>query len=331
MRQACLIVCLAVVASGSALQAQTSSATPPPPQSARQALIEMFFGKGNDDFVKHLPDDARRTLIRKGETPETSVLLRIAALGQQFTAQGQHVETFDNGPTLLQSGFAGNGEKLEVNVEHDSLIGEDDEIELSFNYYKNDQLQHLPVVPSLTFTFRQEKEIWRLIEVTAAAHVPLTDPDYLRALRKQQDEANESQATTRLVVIANAETNYLSKHPDLGYSCSLSTLFAQATSGEDSTTTSGEDSDATPGENGALYDPGQGNEEWNGYRFSLTGCDGSPAAKYRITAVPTDSDAGMKTFCADESGTTKFVLDEKPAACFSRGKPLLISGSFSVD
>ena len=46
--------------------------TPPPPQSARQALIEMFMGKGSDDFAKHLPEAARQTLIRKGETPEGS-------------------------------------------------------------------------------------------------------------------------------------------------------------------------------------------------------------------------------------------------------------------
>ena len=78
-------------------------------------------------------------------------------------------------------------------VEHDSLLGEDDEIELSVHYYKDGQLQPLPVVPDLTFTLKQEKEIWRLTEVTAAAHVPLTDPDYLKGLRKQQNEANESQ------------------------------------------------------------------------------------------------------------------------------------------
>src|SRR5712672_204594 len=41
------------------LRAQT--ATPPPPQSARQALLEMLFGKGENDFKKHLPEDARQT------------------------------------------------------------------------------------------------------------------------------------------------------------------------------------------------------------------------------------------------------------------------------
>ena len=53
-----------------------------------------------------------------------------------------------------------------------------------------------------------------------------------------------------------------------------------------------------------------------------SGCDGTPASKYRVTAVPTDSDAGMKTFCADESGILKFVTGGKSSSCFSRGEPV---------
>lgn len=284
-----------------------SAATPQ--QSARQALIEMFMGKGDNDFTKHLPEDARHTLIRKGESPETNTILRISTIGHQLAAQGEHLETFDTGSTLLLSEQNDHREKIEVNVERDSLIGEDDEIELSVQYYKDGQLQSLPVVPRLIFTFRQEKEVWRLIEVTAAAHVPLTDPDYLKGLRKQQDESNEAQAKMRLNLIAGAEAGYVSRHPDLGYSCSLESLFAQ-------------DPAATPGENNEPFDPAQGNSEWNGYRFGLTGCEGNPPAKFQVTAVPTDPDAGLKTFCDDQSGTMKFVRGEKVSTCFTRGKPV---------
>src|SRR5258708_4322202 len=49
--------CMLAILAGSISSAQTPA--PPPPQSARQALIEMFVGKGPDDFVKHLPEDAR--------------------------------------------------------------------------------------------------------------------------------------------------------------------------------------------------------------------------------------------------------------------------------
>jgi hypothetical protein len=300
-----LSVFLMAVAGSISLPAQTPP--PPPPQSARQALIEMFMGKGDKDFEKHLPEAAHQALIHKGETPDTSVVLRISTIARQMVAQGEHLETFDAGPTMLAFDQNDGHEKIEVRVEHDSLLGEDDEIELSIHYSKDGQTQPLPVVPRLIFTFKQEKEIWRLIEITAAAHVPLTDPDYLNGLRQEQDEANESAAQMHLTIIAGAENGYAGKHPDRGYSCALTDLFAQ-------------DPSAASEENGAYYGPGFANEESNGYRFALTGCEGMPATKYRVTAVPVDPDAALKTFCADESGTVKFVKSGKTSNCFGRGQ-----------
>ncbi len=276
-------------------------------QTARQALIEMFLGKGADDFAKHLPEDARPTLIRKGETPETSWVLRIAAAGRQISSQGERIETFDTGPNILVSELANGHEKLEVAVEHDSLLGEADEIELSIHFYRDGQPVSLPVVPRITFTLQQEKDIWRLTEVTAAAHVPLTDPDYLKSLRKQQDESNEGTVQTRLAMIGMAEKGYATAHADKGYTCSLSGLFT---------------ADPAVQQENSFYDPGQGNEEWNGYRFAITGCEGSPASKYRVTAIPMEPESEMKTFCADQSGTIKFVTEGKPSSCFRDGKPV---------
>jgi hypothetical protein len=139
------------------LPAQTAAPPTPPPQSARQALIEMFMGKGENDFARHLPEAARQTLIHKGETPDTSIILKISTIGRQAAAQGEHLETFDEGSTLLAFDQSSGREKTELAVEHDSLLGEDDEIELSIHYYKDGQLQSLPVVPQLIFTLRQEK------------------------------------------------------------------------------------------------------------------------------------------------------------------------------
>jgi hypothetical protein len=303
------VVCFFVAVTGTLLLAQTPTVTPPPPQSARQALLEMFLGKGESDFTKHLPETANQALIHKGDSPETNVILKISTIGRQMTAQGEHLESFETGPNLLVSEQNNGLEKYEIAVEHDTLLGEDDEIELSVHYYKDGQLQSLPVVPRVIFTLRQEKEIWRLTEVTAAVHAPLTDPDYLKGLRKDQNESNETAAQNRVAVMSMAEGNYASRHPDRGYACTLTTLLAA-------------EPGAQPGESGFVYDPGQGNEEWSGYRFAIAGCDGSPAAKYRITAVPLEPDAGMKTFCADESGTFKFVTSGRSSGCFSRGQPV---------
>jgi hypothetical protein len=304
MRQIWLVSLLSVAGSISLL-AQTSPS--PPPQSARQALIEMFLGKGENDFAKHLPEAAHQALIHKGDTQDTNTVLRISAIGRQMVAQGEHIDTFDAGPTLLVTEQSDGHEKFEVAVEHDFLNGEEDEIELSVHYYKDGQLQSLPVVPRLIFTFKQEKDIWRLTELTAAAHVPLTDPDYLEGLRKDQNDSNQASAQNRVTIMAMAEKNYAARHPDRGYTCTLAALLAS-------------EPGATPGESGFVYDPGQGNEEWGGYRFALAGCDGTPAAKYRITALPLDSAAGMKMFCADESGTFKSLPGTKSSTCFSRGE-----------
>ena len=297
-------VFLMLVFGSTPFRAQTL--TPAPPQTARQALIEMFVGKGPDDFMKHLPEAARQALIHKGDSPDTSVLLRISMIGRQVASQGEHVETFDTGPAILITQQNNDHEKFEAMVEHDSLMGEEEEIELSVHSYKDGQEQRLPVIPRLIFTLKQEKEVWRLTEVTAAAHVPLTDPDYLKGLRKEQDDSNARLAQNRVTVIAMAEKGYATRHPDRGYSCTLATL--------------GTPEPGAAQEAGSVYDPGQGSEEWSGYRFALSGCDGSPAAKYRITAVPLDSDSDMKMFCADESGMVKSLSGAKSSACFSSGE-----------
>jgi hypothetical protein len=74
-----------------------------------------------------------------------------------------------------------------------------------------------------------------------------------------------------------------------------------------------------PGENSFVHD-GQANEQWSGYGFFLSGCDGTPASKYRVIAVPVDSDGEMKMFCADDSGSAKAVSRPGSSPCFSRGR-----------
>jgi len=288
------------------LTAQTPQT--PPPQSARQALIEMFLGKGENDLAKHLPDITRKALIHKDESPESSIVLRIAAAGRSMAAQGRPLETFDTGPNIMVTEQSDH-ERVEVAVEHDSLMGDQDEIELSVHAYKDGQEENLPVIPRLIFTMKQEKDVWQLTEITVAGHIPLTDPDYLKGLRKQQDEANEQMAQMRMNMIVNGQKAYSAAHPEIGYACALPSLVPQKT-------------ESTGDEGNASFDPGQGSEQWNGYRFTLNGCGGTPASKYRLAAVPIDSDSTGKTFCADESGKIKFVTSGKASSCFSSGQEL---------
>lgn len=304
------VTVLAVVTGTLSLAAQNPP--PPPPQSARQALIEMFRGKGENDFAKHLPEAARAVLVHKGESPETSILLRVSGVVRGLTMQGESVETFDAGPNILTTENAGSHERVEIAVEHDSLSGEEDEIELSVHPYKNGEPETLPVIPRLTFTLKQEKDIWRVTEVTLSAHVPLEDPDYLKGLRKQQDEMNEAAAQGRVNMIAQAETNYAANHTDKGYVCPLESLYPNA-----------------EGEPNMIG--GASKNESNGYRFELSGCSGKPATRYRLTAVPLDPDSEMKAFCLDQSGTLKSIAAADKSKCFSQGKVVTVITGPTVD
>ncbi len=313
MRHFCCFI-LAILAINIPFEAQ-EQLPPPTPQTARQALIEMFFGKEPDAFAKHLPVEARHALIHKGETPETSIVQRISMLGRQMTAQGRHVDTFDVGPTLLTSEPEGRGQdKFEVLVDHDSLMGENDEIELSIQIEKNGQPQFLPVIPRLIFSLTMEKEIWRLSEITIAGHFPLTDPDYLKGVRKEEDEGNERAASMRVGMIVTAEKTYLAGNPSRGYTCSLTDLFGK------SETSEGQDPIQTP-------PPGWAASDSNGYHFSVSGCDSNAASRFQITAVPVESESDMKTFCADESGTVRFEAHGKGPDCLKRGQPISQAGA----
>lgn len=278
-----------------------AQSTTPPEQSPRQALIEMFMGKGANDFTKHLPDAARAVLLHKGETPETSFLLKVSSAVRGIEQQGEKVETFDDGPNILVTENTNIHERVEVAVEHESTSGGDSEIELSVHVFKNDEPEALPVIPQLIFTLKQENDIWRVTELTLAAHVPLEDPDYLKGLRKQQDEANESAAQMRVSMIAQSETAYAANHADVGYVCQLGSLYPSP---------EGEPNATAP----------FARDEFNGYRISLSGCEGKPAKNYRMTVSPVDPDSEMKTFCVDESGTLKSAEASDSSSCFSDGK-----------
>ena len=60
-------------------------------------------------------------MIHKDESPESSIVLRIAAAGRSMAAQGRTVETFDTGPNILVTEQSDN-ERVEVAVERDSLM-----------------------------------------------------------------------------------------------------------------------------------------------------------------------------------------------------------------
>ena len=69
-----------------------------------------------------------------------------------------------------------------------------------------------------------------------------------------------------------------------------------------------------------MTDPSLTADEWRGYRVAFSGCNGTPASRYRVSAVPIESDTGTKMFCADESGMLKKLSGRKSSTCFSQGE-----------
>jgi hypothetical protein len=284
--------------------------TQPPPQTARQALIEMFTGKSPDAFEKHLPEAARHALIHKSDSEQTSLVRQFAGFSRELGARGQQVQTFDSGSVLLSVEDPKDQEKIQIIVERDDLMGEVDEIEISLQDYKNGELKPLPILPRLIFAMKQEKDIWRLNEATLAVHAPLGDPEYLKTLTRMQNDQYESLARMRVSSAGIVEKEYARQHPERGYSCNISELFGKTSTGVDGALPSGP------------FNTGSIKEISNGFHLTVRGCTSTPALKFQVSAVPEDPDSGMKAFCADESGTVRFANDGTAATCFSSGEAL---------
>ena len=80
-----------------------TSQTPPPPHTARQALIEMFFGTGPNHLEEHLPDITRNAFKKMPSANGMNSLDQFSMLASQLKAGGGKFETFETGPTLLST------------------------------------------------------------------------------------------------------------------------------------------------------------------------------------------------------------------------------------
>jgi hypothetical protein len=303
MLRAYLTVLLLIM--GAAL---VTAQSPPPPQTARQALIEMFTGKSPDAFEKHLPEAARHALVHKGDVGETSLVQQFGAACRELSSQGKLLQTFDTGLMLLSVEDRTGQDKFEVTVERDNLVGEEDEIEVSFQIFESGEVKALPVVPRFIFTMKQENDIWRVSDAELVVHAPLADPEYLKTLTTMQNERNEALAEGRIGDVGRLEKQYAASNPQRGYTCKLSDLKSQ----DDQA-----DAEQPPA---APSGPAPAGDDSFGFHFAIAGCNPAPATKFHVTAVPIDPDSGMKAFCADSSGKIRFANDGTAASCLSSGE-----------
>jgi hypothetical protein len=317
---ALFILSIVTIASAGAQVSQTSA-----PQTARQALMEMFSIKGSGTFVKHLPAATLSALENAGALKS---LQQYSTLATQFHKTGNQLETFETGSILLASDDPKTGQRVEVIVDSDSLQGDDDNIELSFRTYKDKQLQRTPFMPRITFCMKIESGVWKLNEILFSLRVPLADPDFLKtitegmksrtaAMTQIQSQSQPSSITfggdstvvTSMRSILTAEKTYRSTYASVGYTCTLSDLDGFG-GGE-------------PNEHQAmLIASGLASGKKQGYIFTLSGCEGTPASSFHLGAVPAGNSFGRRAFCAEQSGAIRYSTDGNAVTCQTSGIPV---------
>lgn len=295
MRQSLALV-IALLASSAFCQSAT-------PQSARQALIEMFFGQTPDHLEKHLPEITRHSLNKLSSPGGANYLSEFSSLAMQARAAGTKFQTFDTGPALLLTedpNASLNGtepDKVEISVERDDLIGDEDQIELALHLSRNGKEQSLPVIPRFTFIMQSEANVWRLKEISVTVRVPLADPNFLKSMEDQQRARNEQRTIMWIQQVNMAQKRYSAMQGH--FACSLSLLGGQARGG------------------GAyLYDAELVKGSKDGYVYVISGCDPS---HYKIVAEPAIADSEQRAFCSDEDGDIRAASDGKATTCLSSG------------
>ena len=297
-----LILAMTAIVCSCVLSAQAPA--PPPPQTARQALIEMFFGQSADHLQKHLPDITRRSFQKMDTGNGQSLLTEFSMIAAQAKASGTGFQTFDTGPTIVmvEDPQGGTGEKAEVTVERDDLSGDEDQIELALHMSRNGKEETLPFVPRFIFAMKMESDIWRLNEISVTVRLPLADPDFLKSLEDRQRSQNEQMIIWAVRSVNTAETAY--KAANGSFACDLATL---GKAGKQGSTANGV----------YLYDPQLASGKKNGYIFVISSCDGS---HYKIVGEPAAPDSGQRAFCSDEGGAIRASADGKATSCLSSGE-----------
>jgi hypothetical protein len=97
-----------------------------------------------------------------------------------------------------------------------------------------------------------------------------------------------------------AESMFARIHPDVGFTCSLPELA-------ETSKMMGVDQQVSVG-------------TYNGYRFTLAGCEGKPAGSFQVTAEPAAAKPGAHSFCTDATQNVRVSSDGPGATCLSSGK-----------
>ncbi|MBZ5504609.1 MAG: hypothetical protein LAO78_03880 [Acidobacteriia bacterium] len=293
-------------------------------QSPRQAMIEMLSG-GEAPFKKHLTVEMQGKLqnLMKGSLDNAPNPF-LALVGAQSSASNKF-QAYDMGEILFSFNNPQEHERYELRIDSDQPAGDEDNMALSLHLVRNGAEREIPVGLRFVLNMKRQGGIWRLNAVTFSATVPVGDPRVLEkswwgpVLAAATGGVDPTASTEPIVVderpkmnplravrmIGMAENIYAQQHPGIGYTCTLGDLVNVGKGMDEEGMYKFMDADFADG----LY---------NGYRFTLSGCERRPARMFRITAEPV---AGRgKAYCSDSANNLRASEDGRGTTCLISGK-----------
>jgi len=293
-------------------------------QSPRQALIEMISG-GEAPFKKHLTVEMQSKLQNMMKSSPDNAPSPLQALTGANAAGGNNIQAFDIGPILFAFNNPQQHERYEVEIDSEDQRGEEDTLGLSLHLMRNGVEREIPVGLKILARLKRQAGIWRLTAVNLNASLPVGDPRILEkswwgpALAAASGMADDGTSSSPVVMderpkmnplravrmIGMAENLYAQRHPGSGYTCALSDLVNIGKGMDEEGMYKFMDAEFADG----LY---------NGYRFTITGCDRSPAKSFRVIAEPVGGRG--KAYCSDNTNNLRAADDGRGVTCLAAGK-----------
>jgi hypothetical protein len=284
----------------------------------------MFTG-GEAPFKKHLTLEMQSRLenLMKGSLDNAPNPLQVLA-GSNDPVSNK-VQSFDLGPILFAFNNPQEHERYEIQIYSEEARGDEHIMGLSLHLMRGGVEQEMPGGLRFILELKRQEGIWRLNMVTVSATLPVGDPRFLErswwspmlsaATGGAVDPANPApvlvedrprMSPLRAVrMIGMAENIYAQKHPGLGFTCSLADLVNVGRGMDEEGIYKFMDAEFADG----LY---------NGYRFTLSGCERKPARMFRVVAEPV---AGRgKAYCSDNTNNLRASEDGRGTTCLISGK-----------
>jgi hypothetical protein len=293
-------------------------------QSPRQALIEMLSG-GEAPFKKHLTLEMQSKLQNMMKSSPDNAPSPLQVLTGVNSPGGTKFQSFDIGPILFAFNNSQEHERYEVEIDSEEPRGEEDIMGLSLHLMRNGVEHEIPVGLHFIVKLKRQTGVWRLSAVTLSATLPVGDPRILEkswwgpALAAATGANDDVTATSAVVMderpkmnplravrmIGMAENLYAQRHPGLGYTCSISNLVNIGKGMDEEGMYKFMDAEFADG----LY---------NGYRFTITGCERAPARMFRVIAEPVGGRG--KAYCSDNTNNLRAADDGRGSTCLVSGK-----------